>query len=221
MTVCIAPVVTMESQTPIGSPTQVQRSKMFSVAADTSFSCPLNIVLSQQWLVTSVRSNGSIIGAVNISSIDSSAMSEIVIPALFLPYGYYNFAFQFNFSYTNELMLTKTFYSTVNTYVQIVPTGIAVSGFPNGMSQSLFGTKQQVAIDPGTNSVDLDYIADPSKLNYTFYCRVINASDTSAFSVYPTDVNSTTLVNVTRVKNLYLITYDNLTCFKSKLPNMY
>jgi hypothetical protein len=92
----------------------------------------------------------------------------LVISSNTLNYGTYMLNYSVTISY-NGGSLTQS----ATTYITIVPTGLNVFGLTSGILQQTYGTSQQIVIDPGSNTVDLDAFVNPATLNYTFYCQVV------------------------------------------------
>ena len=75
------------------------------------------------------------------------------------------------------------FISLSSTYVQIEPTGIAVSAFKGGINEVRIGIKQRLKMDPVKFSKDFDGLIDMSTLKFNFYCKVM---DNEISDGYPT-----------------------------------
>ena len=77
-----------------------------------------------------------------------TTFAEIYLPANTLPYGIY------------QLKLTVTMTSatqfTASAYVKIVPSGVAVNIAAYGTSMIARGREQNLTLDPGRYSIDLD-----------------------------------------------------------------
>ena len=80
-----------------------------------------------------------------------------------------------------------SFQESVDTYVKIIPTGIGVFAFENGIAEQTIGTGQFLVLDPGQYSFDFDEIYNARQLKYRYFCRiVINGLPQS----YPSDTLS-------------------------------
>ena len=186
------------------NPQNILRSKLFSLNTATYFSCNSSYVMTYQWTLTFINSSSSI--KIDLSSNPTWQSTSLVIQAYTLAYGLYAFNFQTNVTITSgNVFLTNN----ITTYVQIVPTGLAVFGLQNGVSGILIGTQQSFSLNPALYSLDLDNLIQPSSLQFKFYC-------------FPIITGSGIVVNTTQ--NIDLMTYKNnsqlqmnwnTTCFSS------
>ncbi len=77
-------------------------------------------------------------------------MSELYIPARTLSYGIYELKLTVTMS---DYLWLKT---SSSIYVQIIPSGIIVNLVQLGTSMITRGHQQDLILDPGTYSIDLD-----------------------------------------------------------------
>jgi hypothetical protein len=111
--------------------------------------CNNSLSIINKWTIyncTSICSNAIVLDPTNIET----RFSELYIPSRTLPYGLY------------ELKLTVTmanfsnFSSSSSVYVRITPSGITANLVQLGTSMITRGNQQDLLLDPGTFSVDLD-----------------------------------------------------------------
>ena len=153
------------------------RSKLFILSTYSSFSCNSNYTYTYTWSLTKTDTAELIDLTLN----PTSTKSELVMPAYTLAYGFYEFRFQVD--------LLSPEYGTLSnaalTYIQIVPTGVAVFGIENGVSAQMIGAQQAFALNPAAYSVDMDFIISASTLTYVFYCNAINLTQATSASASP------------------------------------
>ena len=150
-------------------PRVIFRSKSFSIISKTSFSCSVTLNNIKKWNVFEVNANtGLKIKAANLTTIFSVVSAELFIPSNYLDYGTYLFVYQ--------VMMdgdASSFINSIDTYVRIVPTGVAVLPFSGGIKEITIGNRQAIELDPGRYSYDLDDILMGTDLTYKFYCRIV------------------------------------------------
>lgn len=148
-------------------------------------------------------SSNNVLSALSLTSNPSVSTASLVFPSNSLGYGIYAI------TYTASLTVTST--QTVQTssltvYVSVVPTGYIVKGLANGVQSTSIGTSQTISLEPAVYSYDLDNVASPSSLTYTFYCRPV---DSGVFGSYPTYPNASKM----DVKNQQTLTAYSAGCF--------
>ena len=104
----------------------------------------------------------------SLANVLSAFSAEIFIPSKYLSYGTYMFIYQVNMN-----GMAASFVETVNTYVRIVPTGIAIFPFSGGIKEITIGSGQSIDLDPGKYSYDFDGIFTGTQLTYRFFCRIV------------------------------------------------
>jgi hypothetical protein len=178
------------------------------------FECSLDFTNDKLWSVSKVdQLTGNLIKNIDVTSNPTKLNSELVINSNTLDYGVYRFYFK-NGIYFYESAQYKTVSSEIETFIEIIPTGLLVFGFTNGVSYMSFGLEQEIEINPGLNSIDLDSIIQPSGLNYTFYCRALKLNDSNTYTDYS---NVTELLYMGLNNNLMVFQNNDLKCIKSKL----
>ena len=113
---------------------------------------------------------------IDLSTNPTSASSELVVKENTLDYGIYKFTLQVPVTYNLVNQITS---NLIETYVQIIPTGLAVFAIENGVSSVLIGSRQAFSLQPSIYTIDMDSIITPDKLSFTYFCKTVNLSDTS------------------------------------------
>jgi hypothetical protein len=128
----------------------VNRSDILSVVVSIFYPCDANITSeSKLWNVYKINSadNTPDKNLDLASSNPTRTISEIVFDSNTLTYGTYMFTFTSTYNYinirTNQLELRT---GVLTTYIEVIPSGIAVFGWANGISYSLFGAMQSISI---------------------------------------------------------------------------
>ena len=163
---CAQPNVEIDQSFPLVSPVSVYRSALLSLSTVTYFACNSSYILTYTWLASRM----DIAQTIDLTTNPTSASSQLIISANSLAYGLYNFTFRVEVAMWDNSVLSNS----ANTFVQIVPTGLAVYALRNGISSILIGSQQKLVLNPATYSIDLDDFISPSSLQYTFYCNTIN-----------------------------------------------
>lgn len=86
------------------------------------------------------------------SSNPTRTIPEIVFDANTLTYGVYMFTFASTYNYINiRTGALEVRSSLLTTYIEVIPSGIAVFGWANGISYMLFGALQSITIGKKIN----------------------------------------------------------------------
>jgi hypothetical protein len=191
---CSSPVLSIDNQGSFDNPAETQRSATLTLNSVTIMSCAFNNTNTKIWTLNEVDSlSGALIGSPIDMTLDSTKFAGynqgiLVVYPNALGYGRYMFKYTVTITYTKNAGLTYlTLQSEVSTYIQISPTGLNVFGLPKGILQQSYGLYQQILLDAGSNTKDLDYYVDPRTLYYQFYCQVIPSGQATS---YFTDVYS-------------------------------
>ena len=148
---------------------------MLTVSSVISFYCNTNFTYQNIWTLTQVSpKNLAPVSIINLSQNPTSQSSELVIKENTLGYGLYMFQFQVVVSFNGMSQISS---NVAVTYMQVIPTGLAVFSIANGVSYVLIGTNQLFSLQPSVYSVDLDNIVVPSQLTFAYYCKTVNLSD--------------------------------------------
>ena len=184
---CIPPVITFAQSSTIANPLQSNRSDMFSLAPTFFLPCSSKITSGPtfKWNVYLLDTSNNSIMSIDYALGKNSA-NGISFDANNLTYGIYQFQITVSYTYLDSRTLKNGPIQTsmASQYVKVVPTGVAVFGFPSGMQEAMYGCAQQFSIDPGTNSIDFDGILSFSTLSsFKFYCRLVSQTDSSMFNL--------------------------------------
>ena len=203
---CYAPNVVLQQSFSSTSPKNIFRSNLFTISSVISFYCKTNFTYENKWTLTKIDPNTfANLSAIDLSSNPSSQLSELVIKENTLAYGLYKFLFQVIVKFNGNSQISS---NLAETYIQIIPTGLAVFAIENGVSSVLIGTKQSFDLQPSMFSIDFDNIIQPSELNFTYYCKTVNLSDPNSIN------NLTSKIDLLSYKNNQTLVMDrNVNCF--------
>jgi hypothetical protein len=194
------------------SPIAIMRSKMFSVVSLTELNCNVTLKNTKKWLVHEINPNTAAIkNLIDLADIISAFSAEIFIPSNFLNYGTYRFIYQVSMDgEANE------FFETVDTFIQIVPTGIAIFPFSGGIKEITIGMGQSIDLDPGRYSYDLDDLIRGTQLTYRFYCRLIIDGLSESFPI----AYFNNLADLQQIKDGGNLPIQTKMCFKNSSKNL-
>ena len=107
--------------------------------------------------------------------------------------------------------------NVAQTFIQIIPTGLAVFAFESGVSNLLIGSIQEIRLKPSIYTLDLDSKIAPDKLNFSFFCKTVNLSESNSVVNSQIDL-------MTYKSNQNLVMNRNFSCFgsssKKKIGNV-
>ena len=176
------------------SPIQAKRSKLFSLAGRIVFQCvneKSSLRNEKIWRVFAVdRSTGLVLYEVDLGTNPSKYYAELVLEPNTLSYGLFKLVFGVKLAGMSTAIESFT-------YLEIVPTGLALSAFKNAVNEITFGLNQTIQLKPVLYSIDLDSLADMSKLRFYFYCRTVD----SANLLNPFPTSSGALVDLFSIKS--------------------
>ena len=140
---CNALIVNLlPSSSSLSSPLQYRGNEDFFISSTIHSACAnQSFPLQTEWTFFRFPSI-----PVSVDPVIKRTFSELYVPAQILPVGLY------------QLTLTVTFLGSfsASTYVQIIPSGIAVHLFPLSTSLITHGYNQDLILDPGRFSINLD-----------------------------------------------------------------
>jgi hypothetical protein len=153
---CFSPTITLIPGTSsLTSPIQFRRIQDFYISSNIEFHCNNSFYLITEWTIKNCTNSICSYEIQFDPTIIQTKVSELYIPSRTLAYGIY------------ELKLTVTMISSSNlissssAFVRITPSGITANLVELGTSMITRGNQQELKLDPGTYSVDLDgYIFD-------------------------------------------------------------
>ena len=170
--------MTINDRRNFSNPFQIKRSKLFSIIVNIYFECSLDFSDVKEWTVYKLNNklnenDPSSIQLIDLSSNPTKSNSELVFKPNTLSYGIYKLYFKNTVTFnSNQQVYTQT-----TQYIKVIPTGIQVIAFENSLSEMSVGYQQDIELNPGLYSIDYDLLAQPSELNFTFYCRPVNSNN--------------------------------------------
>ena len=168
---CVVPRVTLiPSTSNLSSPLEFRRNEDFYMTATVEENCSRSLSVSLHWSINSC----SLSNCLNSFPIDPTLIlmtsSEFFVPARTLPFGIYQL----------KVIATTTMNVQTNqsAFVRIIPSGLMVNLVPLGTSMITQGSEQNLQLNPGLYSLDLDEDQfNVSDWNYQYFCRIYGASD--------------------------------------------
>ena len=171
------------------NPNLVYRSKLFSLPTAIYFACNMSYTIVNTWLLNRIDEPQ----AISLSSNPSYMSSELVILPNTLAFGLYQFSFSVEITLVSSGMVMQS--NVVNTFVQIIQTGLAVfATSQNDVSSVLIGFSQSYVLNPVLYSFDFDNAVTMSSLTFRFYCS-------------PVDISAPLVTQV--LNSIDLLTYQN------------
>lgn len=195
------------------SPLVVERSELLKIRSTTVYTCLQNFTTKNFWRVFSINSETLNETLVTFKNNPTVNQSELVIRSNTLFYGLYRIShtvlLEVDTGYVKNI--NNLFESSLDTYVQIVPTGIAVFGLENGNDYILIGNNQSLTVNPLVNSYDMDFLIKTSSLEFKFYCFIYDVEQP-----YPDNVNHFDLENSVDLMEYKTSKSDDITsCFNT------
>jgi hypothetical protein len=207
---CKRPALDIQNRaTNFFDPLVIKRSKRFSVIGITKLDCEVTLKNTKKWLVYEINPlTGLNIKVVNITGIISSFSSEIYISSNFLEYGSYRFIYQVTMD-----GVAKSFTDSVESFIKIVPSGVAIFPFSGGIKEISIGIGQSIDLDPGKYSYDFDNLLSGTELTYKYFCRMIVEGEPKEF---PSDYYQQ-WVDLQQIKdsNISIQTIQSNICFNN------
>jgi hypothetical protein len=147
---CFPPVITLiPSASSFSAPIQFHRNQDFYISSNIQLNCNTSLSTITQWTIYNCTATFCSF-PIQLDQTVQTTFSELYIPARTLPCGIY----QLKLTVTMMASLNLTLSSSV--YVKITPSGIIVNLIQYGTSMITHGHEQDLLLDPGTYSVDLD-----------------------------------------------------------------
>jgi hypothetical protein len=165
---CAPPTVGILNPGTATSPVPFNHSNTVALSGSVAIACAYTYTTTYTWKMVNVAT-GVAIDMTSNSGYSGYNSGTLVISSNTLPFGTFKFNYTVTLSYTTNG--GGTFTQSATTYVVIVPSGLNVFGFTNGILQQAYGSAQSITVDAGSNTLDLDSIINPASLNYTFYCQ--------------------------------------------------
>lgn len=208
-TPCLKPILSIVNRSAeFFNPMKIMRSKLFTLVGETKLICSEEPKNEKRWYAYFINeTTGSVIRAINMTDNPSIYNAELVIQDNSLSYGTYKFVYEVKMSGS-----VSVFQTSIDTYVKIVPSGMAIIGLENGVIEITRGVGQQIVFNPLLYSFDIDDLTPASTLSFKYYCRPVDEG-------IPKDFPSYSLGNLTDLRayqlNASLKMSTNTTCFNS------
>lgn len=128
----------------MSNPLKFRRSQDFSLVSLITIKCNESLLTTKLWKIRNSSNE------IQLNSKISLTESEIYVPSRILPFGIYEF----------ELIVSMSKYPNLQSssfvYVEITPSGITANLVQLGTSMITSGFEQDLQLNPGEFSVDLD-----------------------------------------------------------------
>lgn len=165
---CSPPSVTIIPGTSnLSLPIEYQRNEDLYISSNIELNCEKSFGTQWKWLIN----NCSISNCTNAFPVDLTSIittgHELYIPAQILSFGVYELKF------TIGMNISANFTTTKSTFVRITLSGITANLLSFGTSMITSGSGQDLELNPGLYSVDLDEDQFNARdWNYQYYCRI-------------------------------------------------
>lgn len=147
---CFPPVITLiPSTSSFSSPMQFRRNQDFYLSSYVQLNCNISLSTINQWTIYNCTSTNCSF-PIQLDQTVQTTFSELYIPARTLPYGIYQLKL------TVKMTSSLNLISSSSAFVKITPSGITANLVQYGTSMITRGHEQDLLLDPGTYSVDLD-----------------------------------------------------------------
>ncbi|CAF1003732.1 unnamed protein product [Brachionus calyciflorus] len=171
-------------------------------------------IIKKSWTIYKMGSNNSFTDPpIKLENNPTVNYSQLIITSNILKYGVYKLVHwvyvKVDTGYLRDIPNEIEQFADV--YIQIVPGGIALFCLENGLDRIKIGKKQTLELNPIKYAYDMDFLVNPSSLNYSFYCISTNSSQNSQDII---DINFSESDNLYIFKNSENITLKN-ECFNS------
>ncbi|CAF1188688.1 unnamed protein product, partial [Adineta ricciae] len=162
---CSPNVTIVPTASRLSSPLQVRRSQNFYFVSLITLGCSQLFSISTSWTITYCTSTCS--KQVQINGTILTTYSDLYIPAQALSYGIYKFEL------TVTMVDMPSLQTTSSVYVHIIPSAVTANLIQYGTSMVTIGYNQDLLLDPGSFSVDLDEsYFNATNWKYKYYCRI-------------------------------------------------
>jgi hypothetical protein len=165
------------------------------------------VKISNNWTLSLINEPNIIIKNLDLTLNPSVATNQLKIQPNTLDYGLYQITYQGIVKYSNG----QTNITYLDTYVRIIPTGLGIFPFENGVTGIKIGSSQSINFNPVQNSFDFDNLATFNSLSFKFYCRTVDNFTGQMINFLPILDNLTDLMSYKFNSNLIMA--ENQNCF--------
>ena len=169
LSACSSPQVTLiPSTSNFSFPLQFRRTQDFYISSTVELNCNVSIVIQFKWLISNC-SNFNCSNAVQFdSTVITTTTNELYISARTLPFGLYEVEL------TATLGVSSNLRSSKSAYVRINPSGITANLVQLGTSMITSGADQDLHLNPGLHSLDLDEEQFNASVNHSRSYSLMN-----------------------------------------------
>ena len=147
---CFAPIIILiPGGSTLGSPIQFRRNQDSFISSSVQLKCNNSLATNTKWTIKNCTSSNCSF-QIQLDQSVITTFSELFIPARTLPIGIYELTL------TVTMITSPNLTSSSSAYIQITSSGIIVNLLQFGASMITRGYQQNLTIDPGSFSVDLD-----------------------------------------------------------------
>ena len=167
---CNKPQVSFEQRYKAESPLQIVRSSLLTLKTLTVIDCDTTSFRQiRSWTLNKLNADYTIERTISLSNNPTSTSGELVFVGNTLEYGLFQIIYSVDVLYN----LNDKVSNTVDTFIQVFPTGFIVATLPGGINRVRIGSSQKLTLNPIRYSYDLDELMLPTSMQFKFYCRVV------------------------------------------------
>jgi hypothetical protein len=157
MIACFPPTITViPGESSLTSPIEYRRNQDFYICSIIQFNCDGSLSTITNWTIKTCTTSCSL--QIQLDQTTITTLSELYIPPKTLPCGIYEFEL------TVTMIDTPNLQSSASVYIKILSSTISANLIQLGTSMITNGQEQDLILNPGAFSVDLD--------GYTFNANV-------------------------------------------------
>lgn len=149
------------------------RSDLIKVISNIWYDCPINFNAKLYWKIFKINYNNyNESTLINLGDNPTLTSETLVIRRNTLSYGLYRIVRYVEMEVEKGILkfINTALSAEQDTYIKIVPSGIAVFGLENGLDFIKIGFFQKLSLEPLKYSYDMDFLVKTSSLNFNFYC---------------------------------------------------
>jgi hypothetical protein len=209
---CINPILgILNRREHFYDPQKNERNSWLKLQGNTTLDCAVSLSNIKKWSIYQVDSKtGFNIRQIFQTENPSVYKSELVIQPNTLSYGLFKFVFSVKMLHSTIDL--SNFKSEIETFVQIVSSGIVVSVFSGGANKIQIGINQSLALDPVKNSYDMDSLIQMNSLSFRYYCKVLNNQVSKDYPMR----NMNEKLDLLTIQNGEYNVSSDLTCYNNK-----